>query len=234
MGNFNPTMYKQILAENLKALRKSTNKSQKEVCIDLGISEPMLSRYENDVRTPDFPMSKIFADYYGVSLDALYGDFNEKPKDFILLLCYYTGLSKDSIRYVKLFLDNNGFSKTLDKIILSDRFGELITYLSQIEKQSNDMLTLESKHHKRDSLDDIIIDGLRDKASKIFDSILDTFDARIEKENEFESARETAQVINKVFIEEQIKRAPVLARLFENGYDLNQLISNEPDEIELI
>ena len=185
MGNFNPTMYKHILAEKLKALRKSNNKSQKEVCIDLGISKSTLSRYENDERTPDFPMAKIFADYYGVSLDALYDDFNEKPKDFMLLLCNYTGLSENSIRFIKLFLNNNGYSKTLDRIILSDSFGELITYLSQIEKQSNAMLALESKHHKRDSLDDSIIDGLRHKVSKFFDSILDTFDARIEKENEF-------------------------------------------------
>jgi Helix-turn-helix. len=219
-------------SENLITLRG--DKTLKEVSDGIGIDAQSLSRYEKGERIPNVDIAKDIADYYGVSLDALYGDFNEKPKDFMLLLCYYTGLSKDSIRYVKLFLDNNGFSKTLDKIILSDRFGELITYLSQIEKQSNDMLTLESKHHKRDSLDDIIIDGLRDKASKIFDSILDTFDARIEKENEFESARETAQVINKVFVEEQIKRAPVLVKLYEDGYDLNQLINNESDEIELI
>ena len=53
------------------------NKSQKEVCIDLGISKSTLSRYENDERTPDFPMAKIFADYYGVSLDALFGDLKK-------------------------------------------------------------------------------------------------------------------------------------------------------------
>ncbi len=219
-------------SNNLIALRG--DRTLKEVSEGIGIDAQSLSRYERGERMPDVDIAKDIVDYYGVSLDALFGDFKEKPKDFMLLLCYYTGLSADSIRYIRLFLNDNGYSKTLDKMILSDDFRNLITYLSQIEKLSNDMLTLESKHHKRDSLDDSIIDGLRHKASKIFDSILDTFDARIEKENEFESARETAQVINKVLVEEQIKRDTVLAKLFENGYDLNQLISNEPDEIELI
>ncbi len=57
----------------LKALRKARNISQQKMAMDLGMNQNSISRYENGEREADYRTLISFADYFGVSVDYLFG-----------------------------------------------------------------------------------------------------------------------------------------------------------------
>ena len=59
--------------ETLAALRRARGASQREVAADLGISQALLSHYENGAREPGLGFVCRVCDYYGVSADYLLG-----------------------------------------------------------------------------------------------------------------------------------------------------------------
>ncbi len=83
--------------ETLSALRKGRNISQRQAAADLGISQALLSHYENGAREPGLSFVCRACDYYGVTADYLLcrsghpGDvsvrdsraFLEELKDFV-------------------------------------------------------------------------------------------------------------------------------------------------------
>lgn len=60
-------------AENLGKLRRSTGVSQKQAAAALGVSQALLSHYENGIREPGLDFVVRAADYYQVSTDDLLG-----------------------------------------------------------------------------------------------------------------------------------------------------------------
>ncbi len=65
----------------LSSLRRERGLSQKKVSEDLGISQALLSHYENGVREPRFDFVVRVCDYYGVSADYFFGRTSEKTYD---------------------------------------------------------------------------------------------------------------------------------------------------------
>ena len=59
--------------ETLSALRKGRNISQRQAAADLGISQALLSHYENGAREPGLSFVCRACDYYGVTADYLLG-----------------------------------------------------------------------------------------------------------------------------------------------------------------
>ena len=57
--------------ETLSALRRERNISQRQAARDLGISQALLSHYENGAREPGLAFVCRACDYYGVSADYL-------------------------------------------------------------------------------------------------------------------------------------------------------------------
>ena len=57
--------------ETLSALRKGRNISQRQAAADLGISQALLSHYENGAREPGLGFVCRACDYYGVTADYL-------------------------------------------------------------------------------------------------------------------------------------------------------------------
>ena len=57
--------------ETLAALRKARGVSQRQVAADLGISQALLSHYENGAREPGLAFVCRVCEYYGVSADYL-------------------------------------------------------------------------------------------------------------------------------------------------------------------
>lgn len=57
--------------ETLSALRKEKTISQRKAAADLGISQALLSHYENGLREPGLAFLCRACDYYGVSADYL-------------------------------------------------------------------------------------------------------------------------------------------------------------------
>ena len=64
--------------ETLSALRRERNINQRTAAKDLGISQALLSHYENGAREPGLGFVCRACDYYGVSADYLLGR-SEKP-----------------------------------------------------------------------------------------------------------------------------------------------------------
>ena len=59
--------------ETLSALRKSRGVSQRQAASELGISQALLSHYENGAREPGLGFICKVCDYYGVTADYLLG-----------------------------------------------------------------------------------------------------------------------------------------------------------------
>ena len=59
--------------ETLSALRRGRNISQRQAAADLGISQALLSHYDNGAREPGLGFVCRVCDYYGVTADYLLG-----------------------------------------------------------------------------------------------------------------------------------------------------------------
>lgn len=82
------------ISERLSLLRKEKNRSQKEAAYELGISQALLSHYENGIRECRLDFVAKACDYYDVSADYLLGlSENRKAFDDIYI---NTELSTDS------------------------------------------------------------------------------------------------------------------------------------------
>lgn len=62
-----------IFADRLKECRKNISKTQREVAIDLGITESGYQNYELGNREPNHETTVKIADYFGMSVDYLLG-----------------------------------------------------------------------------------------------------------------------------------------------------------------
>ena len=63
----------------LKELRQKRNISQLKLALDLNMNQNSISRYERGEREADYETLLKFADYFGVSLDYLFGR-TDKPE----------------------------------------------------------------------------------------------------------------------------------------------------------
>ena len=80
-----------IVGDRLKGLRESIRLTQKELAGKLGITQSSVNRYENNQSEASYKTLLLYADYFDVSLDYIYGrtdqpqgklyDFNPKFED---------------------------------------------------------------------------------------------------------------------------------------------------------
>lgn len=78
---------KSQLSKNLGNLRKEKQLNQRTVSADLGVSQALLSHYENAAREPGVDFITRACDYYGVSADYMIGRSQERiTKDAKLML----------------------------------------------------------------------------------------------------------------------------------------------------
>jgi transcriptional regulator with XRE-family HTH domain len=94
------------LGNYLRDLRENLGLMQKSVANKLGISNKVLSNYENDVRIPDLETFTNICKYYNVSADTLLGlntsnnqipTLSEKEKKILL---YYNRLVVENKEYI--------------------------------------------------------------------------------------------------------------------------------------
>ena len=61
------------MLSNLKLLREERGLSQKTIADLLGLTQPMITKYENGTIEPDLRTLKFLADYFETSVDFLIG-----------------------------------------------------------------------------------------------------------------------------------------------------------------
>jgi len=68
----------------IRELREARGIEQKEFAIDLGISQPTVSAWENGKKTPSANNWNKIADYFGVSVDYVMGrEMNDEEQELI-------------------------------------------------------------------------------------------------------------------------------------------------------
>ena len=93
---------KEILANRLLSLREESELPRQKVADDLGISRNSLEYYEKGKRTPDVGMIVRLAEYYGVTVDYLFGLNNVASVDPSMVSCsMFTGLSEKAINNIR-------------------------------------------------------------------------------------------------------------------------------------
>lgn len=59
------------IGNNIKQLRQRLNLTQEQIAFKLGVSYQAVSKWENNVNTPDISLLPEIADLFGVSIDSL-------------------------------------------------------------------------------------------------------------------------------------------------------------------
>lgn len=62
-----------IMANQIRILRKAKGVTQEEMGMALGVSYQAISKWENNVALPDVQMIPKVAEYFGISIDELFG-----------------------------------------------------------------------------------------------------------------------------------------------------------------
>lgn len=95
-------MSENTLPTRLKAVRAAAGLSQREMADRVGISNKVLSFYEQGRNTPDAVFIKRFAEVNQCSADYLLGLSNVKTQQAdVQTICYQTGLSEKAVQQIK-------------------------------------------------------------------------------------------------------------------------------------
>ena len=66
-------MDEKIVGLRLKLLREKSNLSQAKMAKEMGVSQPVVAKYEQGIIYPSYPILIAYADYFKVSTDYLLG-----------------------------------------------------------------------------------------------------------------------------------------------------------------
>lgn len=68
-----------IVGDRLRRLRTDSMLSQKQLALKLGITQSAVNRYENNLSEASYKTLTLYADYFDVSMDYIYGR-TDKPQ----------------------------------------------------------------------------------------------------------------------------------------------------------
>lgn len=92
--------------KRLRELRKQKKLSQEELAKQLNVSRSSIGMFEQGRRKPDFEMQEVFADYFNVNMDYLFG--REDDPDIALVVEMMKTMSKKQkshlIKYADLIM----------------------------------------------------------------------------------------------------------------------------------
>jgi len=114
-----------IVGARLKELRESIRISQKDLAGKLGITQSAVNRYENNQSEASYQTLLLYADYFDVSMDYIYGR-TEKPQG--KLYEYRPKIIEDNAemqRFVEMCFDPNSPMNDRLKQTLIEMLGEV-------------------------------------------------------------------------------------------------------------
>ena len=101
------------LCSSIKELRRRDGKTQDDLACALGVTAQAVSRWETGICYPDMELIPSIANYFGVSIDELFGYENERAKKVDALAQHIR--KKD--------LENNGVDVCVDECVCLAREG---------------------------------------------------------------------------------------------------------------
>lgn len=114
------------LGKTIKQLREKKHISQKDFAEQLNISNVVLSRYENDIRKPDYDTLEKIADYFEVSTDYLLGRSDTPATPHGISKEDYANLSEEQKEVLDFFLN-------LDDLAFKEKPADILAALEQFE-----------------------------------------------------------------------------------------------------
>ena len=96
-----------VLGETIKELRRRDGRTQEALAVELGVTAQAVSRWEKGICCPDIELIPSIANYFGVSIDELFGYDNERSKKI------------DAVygRICAMIRENNGRDVSMDECI---------------------------------------------------------------------------------------------------------------------
>ncbi len=77
---------KLTLGEKIKELRKRDGRKQEDLANVLGVTNQAVSRWEKDGSYPDMEMIPAIANYFGITIDELFGYENDREKKIAAII----------------------------------------------------------------------------------------------------------------------------------------------------
>ena len=90
------------IGKNIYTLRKEKKVTQAQLAEKLGVSEQAISKWENDLCAPDVSMFPILADYFGVSIDRLFGYYMNSHEEEIKAIIQAADDSRDTYKEIEI------------------------------------------------------------------------------------------------------------------------------------
>ena len=98
---------KLTLGQKIKELRKRDDRKQEDLANALGVTNQAVSRWEKDGSYPDMEMIPAIANYFGITIDELFGYENDREKKIDSLV----------LKINEMSFRNNGVDINIDECI---------------------------------------------------------------------------------------------------------------------
>ena len=95
------------IGTNIYTLRKEKKITQAQLAEKLGVSEQAVSKWENEQCAPDVSLFPIIADYFGVSIDRLFGYHMNSYADEVKAIMKAADDSKDTYKEIEIISEGN-------------------------------------------------------------------------------------------------------------------------------
>ena len=124
------------IGTNIYTLRKEKRITQAQLAEKLGVSEQAISKWENDQCAPDVSLFPILADYFGVSIDRLFGYHINSYADEVNAIVKAADDSMDTYKEIEII--SEGLKKYPNSPRLKIYLAFSLSMVNRISKDENE------------------------------------------------------------------------------------------------
>ena len=124
------------IGRNIYTLRKEKKVTQAQLAEKLGVSEQAVSKWENDLCAPDVSMFPILADYFGVSIDRLFGYYMNSHEEEINAILKAADESMDTYKEIEILTE--GLNKYPNSPDLKINLAFSLSMVNRIAKEQSE------------------------------------------------------------------------------------------------
>lgn len=167
---------------------------------DLGLTRQTISNFVNGRYKPVGDNLEKLADYFNVSTDYILGRTDVKSPDTkIQGVCEYLGLTEQAVNILaELSKHHSNLSDFIIKHLTA-----IINEITLLSAQSDQIFAIkaESPSAISDEYERLMIDAVRYRATITFNKVLDDYDMRIAKAEEYEDSKKRGRKLQKELVE---------------------------------
>lgn len=170
------------------------------VAKDLGLTRQTISNFVNGRYKPVGDNLEKLADYFGVSTDYILGRTDVKSPDTkIQGVCKYLGLTEQAVNILtELSKHHSNLSDFIIKHLTA-----IINEITLLSAQSDQIFAIKAEAPSAisDEYERLMIDAVRYRATLTFNKVLDDYDMRIAKSEEYEDSKKRGRKLQTELVE---------------------------------